>query len=569
MELRIKPFPKNTYPKKGLLIKDPSPAVWLHEMEILGIDLNKVKSYAIPANEPNILYGCLLVFYDEAPKEIGRNAYFQCVDDKFFIPENTLYYPKINPEDWKPLDSRFVIMHPEFGLVKLSEEIDWLSVVQEPEISSESVRKPSNGVKIPQHIESFIVDMDDEKILQALQQPQSEEEWMKNLPFDLKKVIAGNKKEIEKYLKYIEKYPDRAVELGVPLDTLGTSRGDGFGNFTFKDSWLSSLFGGSENKKETTGARNFRRVFWAVVGIAILLKIFMPSDKDKAQKEDFIVSSGNIMNGTEKPSADMLAYQSGVTDIDIKIDSIYGRDRRKLITEHQKANSFRNSNNENSYNEYLKKGGRPINDIQKDISSLNGNIDRSKDSLKIIYTKKITKHLAQQEESLKRNISDSLKQYTKGQPVNGEVVKFILKKKQVLIADSLGRLYGTLNMTDLPPSPIKDSKLGTMDTNASSYEKKTSVSDILYMVIFMFGAIGIYSFIFRKKSLNLGGDNVPFWMKIFLAAILVAMLVYLFYPLIRMFGYNWFVWVLVIGVILVLYRLFSEDKTILNSEDDE
>jgi len=569
MELRIKPFPKNTYPKKGLLIKDPSPAVWLHEMEILGIDLNKVKSYAIPANEPNILYGCLLVFYDEAPKEIGRNAYFQCVGDKFFIPENTLFYPKINPEDWKPLDSRFVIMHPEFGLVKLSEEIDWLSVVQEPEISSESVRKPSNGVKIPQHIESFIVDMDDEKILQALQQPQSEEEWMKNLPFDLKKVMAGNKKEIEKYLKYIEKYPDRAVELGVPLDTLGTSRGDGFGNFTFGDSWLSSLFGGSENKKETAGARNFRRVFWAVVGIAILLKIFMPSDKDKTQKEDFIVSSGNIMNGTEKSSADMLAYQSGVTDIDIKIDSIYGRDRRKLITEHQKANSFRNSNNENSYNEYLKKGGRPINDIQKDISSLNGNIDRSKDSLKIIYTKKITKHLAQQEESLKRNISDSLKQYTKGQPVNGEVVKFILKKKQVLIADSLGRLYGTLNMTDLPPSPIKDSKLGTMDTNVGSSEKKTSVSDILYMVIFMFGAIGIYSFIFRKKSLNLGGDNVPFWVKIFLAAILVAMLVYLFYPLIRMFGYNWFVWVLVIGVILVLYRLFSEDKTILNSEDDE
>jgi peptidoglycan/LPS O-acetylase OafA/YrhL len=89
------------------------------------------------------------------------------------------------------------------------------------------------------------------------------------------------------------------------------------------------------------------------------------------------------------------------------------------------------------------------------------------------------------------------------------------------------------------------------------------------LVIFMFGAIGIYSFIFRRKSLNLGGDNVPFWVKILLAAVLVAMLVYLFYPLIKMFGYNWFVWVLVIGVILVLYRLFSEDKTILNSEDDE
>jgi hypothetical protein len=57
---------------------------------------------------------------------------------------------------------------------------------------------------------------------------------MKNLPFDMKKVMTGNKKEIEKYLKYIEKYPDRAVELGVPLDIMGTSRGDGFGILNLK-----------------------------------------------------------------------------------------------------------------------------------------------------------------------------------------------------------------------------------------------------------------------------------------------------------------------------------------------
>lgn len=570
MELRIKPFPKNNYPKKGLLIKDPSPRIWLHEMELLGIELHKVKSYPIPANEPNILYGCLLVFYDEAPQEIGRNAYFQCVDDQLFIPENTMFYPRINPEDWQSAGARYLIMHPEFGLVKLSEEIDWFSVIQEPEMRSEPVKKPSNGVRIPRHIESFTVDMDDEKVLEALRQPKNEEEWMKNLPFDLKKVMAGNKKEIEKYLKYIEKYPDRAVELGVPLDTLGTSRGDGFGKFSFADGWLGGLFGGSGDKKETAGTRNFRRIFWAVVVIAIILKIALPSDQDKTSKEDFIVSSGNIMNGTEKAPADIMAYQSGVTDIDMKIDSIYGKERRKLINEHQKAAiSFQNSNDRNSYEDYLKKGGRPINDIQKDISSFNGTMDKSRDSLKIIYTKKITKHLVQHEESLKQHISDSLKQYTRGKPVNGEVVKFLLKKKQVLIADSLGKLYGTLTMTDLPPPPVKDSKLGTVDSNVDTPDRRTSVSDILYLVIFMFGAVGIYSFIFKRKSLNLGGDHVPFWVKIVLATVLVAMLVYLFYPLVRMFGYNWFVWVLVIGVILVLYRLFSEDKTILNSEDDE
>ncbi|HBV18008.1 APC family permease [Chryseobacterium carnipullorum] len=568
MELRIKPFPKNSYPKKGLLIKDSSPGVWLHELEVLGVDLNTVKSYAIPSDQPNVLYGCLIVFYHEAPQEIGKNAYFQCVDDQLFIPENTVFYPKVNPEDWKSAEAKLMIMHPEFGLVKLSEEINWISLLQEPGIAKGKVRKPSNGVKTPQHIESFTVEMDDEKILAALQQPKNEEEWMKNLPFDLKKVMAGNKKEIEKYLKYIEQYPDRAVELGVPLDIMGTSRGDGFGKFTFGDRWLSALFGGSGDQKETAGTRNFRKIFWAVVIIAILFRIFMPSDQNKTIKEDFLVSSGKIMNGADKTRADMIAYQSGVTDIDMKIDSIYGKTRKKLSSEYSAAGAAM-SKDKNEREQYKKSGGRNLGEVGNDIEKLNAREQNSRDSLKIVYSKKITKHLVQQEATMKRRISDSLKQYSKGKPVNGEVVKFVLKKKQVLMADSLGRLYGTLDMMQAPPTPVKDSKIGKLESGDSSSQEKTKVSDILYLVIFMFGAVGMYSFIFKRKSLNLGGDSVPLWVKIILSVFLVAMLVYLFYPLIKMFGYNWFVWLLVICVILLLYRLFSEDKTILNPDDDE
>lgn len=91
--------------------------------------------------------------------------------------------------------------------------------------------KASKGVQIPKEIKSFTVEMNDAKVLEALQKSQTQEEWMKDLPFDVKKVLAGNKKEIKKYLKYIEKYPDRAVKLGVPLDLLGTSRGGWFWKF--------------------------------------------------------------------------------------------------------------------------------------------------------------------------------------------------------------------------------------------------------------------------------------------------------------------------------------------------
>ncbi|UKB84742.1 APC family permease [Chryseobacterium sp. MEBOG06] len=565
MELRIKPFPKNNYPRRGLLIRGSSPVIWLQEMEKLSIKLSGVKSYAIPANLPNELYGCFLVFDDHAPQEIGKNAYFQCVDHRFFIPENTTFYPKINQEDWELLDEFLLIMHPEFGLVKLSEEIDWIALIKEPEKTDGSIRKPLNGVVIPQKIDRYTVEMDDEKVLQALEPSQTEEEWMNNLPFDLKKVMAGNKKEIEKYLKYIEKYPDRAIELGVPLDIMGTSRGDGFGKFT----WLGGLFGGNFNgKKESAGTRNFRRIFWAVIIIAILLRIVLPSEKDKAGQAETGVSSGTVVTDAVKAPSDMIAFQSGISEIDLKIDSIYHQKRKKLSNELITAGVVE-SRNEKERENYKKSGGRSVGEIGQDIDKLGNNEQQSRDSLKTIYTKKIKKHVAGKTEQLKRRISDSLKQYTRGQPVNGDVVKYILKKKQVLMEDSLGKLYGTFNNADPSSASVKKSKVKGMSTDSSPLKKEPPVTDILYMIIFMIAAVGFYSFFFKNKSVNLGGDHVPGWVKLILIAILIAMLIYLFYPLVKMFGYNWFVWALVIGVMLLLYRLFREDKTILNSDDDE
>lgn len=564
MELRIKPFPKNNYPKKGLLIRGSSPVVWLQEMEILGIDLNLVKSFAIPANSPNVLYGCFIIFNDYAPQEIGRNAYFQCVDDRLFIPENTTFYPKINPEDWAQLDSRFLIMHPEFGLVKLSEEIDWISIIQKPGTINKSVRRPLNGVSIPQKIKNYTVEMDDEKVMETLQPKQTEEEWMNNLPFDLKKVMAGNKKEIEKYLQYIEKYPERAVELGIPLDIMGTSRGDGFGKFT----WLEGLFGGSNGKKESAGTRNFRRAFWAVIIAAIVLRIALPSNKKSNEQQETGPSSGTIVNNAVKAPSDMIAFQSGTSEIDLKIDSMYHQERKGLSKELINAGIIESKTKKDKEN-YKKAGGRDVGEIGKDIEKLVNKEKQSRDSLKTIYTKKIAKHLEQKTEKLKHKISDSLKQYTKGKPVNGDVVKYLLKKKKALIADSLGKLYGTLDIVDPSSASIDKSKVKGIGTEGTPLEEKAPVSDILYMIILMIAGVGLYSFLFKNKSLNVGGDSVPVWVKFILITILVAMLVYLFYPLVEMFGYNWFVWVLVIGVMLILYRLFREDKTILKSDDDE
>lgn len=565
MELRIKPFPKNSYPKKGLLIKGSSPLVWLYEMEILGIDLHEVQSFPIPSTEPNILYGCFLVFKNLAPNEIGRNSYFQCVDNRFFIPENTVFYPKVNPEEWQNIDAEYLIMHPEFGLVKLNEKIDWISIIQNPEISEDKVRKPSKGVQIPQKIESFTVEMDDEKVLESLEKPQTEEEWMKNLPFDMKKVMAGNKKEIEKYLKYIEKYPDRAVELGVPLDIMGTSRGDGFGIFKFKNSWLEKLFGKKEedNLDGKSSGRNYRWVFWAVLLMIGLARVFMNLNKD-GTKESQSISSGKVQTPDKKMMAPVVAYKSGVTDIDMKIDSMYGKKRRELMKEHMNASLSMSKPGEKSYQEYLNNGGRPLDKIQNDIFKLNDKTDAATDSLKRVYRKKIVKYLAQNEGKIREKIKDSIQKSGSGKPADEGVVKTIIKKKAILVEDSLGRLYGTKEFPQTPPA------ISTLNAEKSNPEEKsTSFTEIFWLIVAMTGAVGLYSFFVKRKSLNVGGDNVPAGTKIFLMIILMAMLAYIFYPLIEMFGYNWFVWILIIGIVLLLYRLFSEDETILKSDKDE
>ncbi|MCU7618835.1 APC family permease [Chryseobacterium sp. PBS4-4] len=570
MELRIQPFPKNIYPKKGLLIKGSSPFTWLHEMETLGIDLNQIQSFPIPSNEPNVLYGCFLIFQNNAPSEIGRNSYFQCVDNKFFIPENTIFYPKINPEEWQNIDADFLIMHPEFGLVKLNEEIDWISLVQNPKQSEDKIRKPSNGVKIPRKIESYTVEMDDEKVLEALQKPQTEEEWMKDLPFDLKKVMAGNKKEIEKYLKYIEKYPYRAVDLGIPLDVTGTSRGDGFAKLMFGNSWLGKLFGGNSSGSErSTYSEKYRWVFWVFLIVIGLIRLFVYMNKTEAVENVPMASSGKVSDVDKDIMTPVVAYQSGVTDIDLKIDSMYGRKRNDLTKEHINASLELSKPNEKSYEEYLKNGGRPIDKIQADIFNLNDKTSAATDSLKKIYRKKIVKYLVQNEVKVRKKITDSLNKISSGKPADQGIVKTIFKKKQILIEDSLGRLYGTKEMVE-PPIDLNRGKIvETLESEKPYSKNDISFSEIIWLIIFMTGVVGLYSFIVKRKSLNIGGENVPNGIKIFLVIVLVAMLAYLFYPLIEMFGYNWFVWILIIGVVLLLYRLFSEDKTILKSDKDE
>ncbi|KUJ60704.1 hypothetical protein AR687_16895 [Flavobacteriaceae bacterium CRH] len=235
MELKLKINTKNTYPKGGILIKSASVEVWLHEIQNIGLTLGSVKVFPVPGTRANELFGCLIVFNQSKSKigDIEKNNFYQLAENKLFIPENTSIAPELTEEEWHKLFSEYHLLHPEIGLVELKEEVNWTDLLQLPVLREIEITVPSKSVSIPQFITSMRVEVDQEKILNDIENPVSEEEMIAKLPFDLQKLMKGNQKEMDKFLKFLDENPKLALQLAIPLDTLGTSRGDSYGKFSF------------------------------------------------------------------------------------------------------------------------------------------------------------------------------------------------------------------------------------------------------------------------------------------------------------------------------------------------
>ncbi|MEP7094012.1 MAG: hypothetical protein ABI793_08130 [Flavobacterium sp.] len=244
MELKLNINTKNTYPKGGIFIKNAAAEVWLHEIQSMGLALDDVNVFPVPGMRANELSGCLIVFNQSTSKigDIGKNNFYQLAANKLFIPENTFVSPELTEEEWYKLFSeKYHFLHPETGLVELEDEINWTDLIQFPKSKEIVITEPSKTVSIPQFITSMRIEVDQEKILEGIENPVSEEEMIEKLPFNMKKLLNGNNREMDKFLAYLEKNPEVAMKLGVPLDTLGTGRGGNAGSFSF-NAGIGSLF---------------------------------------------------------------------------------------------------------------------------------------------------------------------------------------------------------------------------------------------------------------------------------------------------------------------------------------
>ena len=251
MELKLQPHTKNQYTRGAILIKKASPKEWLQQIEQMGLDLSVLKAYPVPSLVPNELYGCLLVFEKECPKiDIGPNNYCQIVENRLFIPEYSQLVPQLTAEEWaKNFDTKSHIFHPDFGLVQLTEPIDWTEILSEITATVATITKPSKAIFIPKSITSLRLELEPETILDNIENPFGEQEKIEKLPFNIQKLMKGNQKEMDKFLAYMEKNPELAMQYAIPLDSLNSNRGgnDAIYKFGGTNSILTRIKNGWRN----------------------------------------------------------------------------------------------------------------------------------------------------------------------------------------------------------------------------------------------------------------------------------------------------------------------------------
>lgn len=303
MQLNIKPSGANIYPLNGVLIKGETPAVWIRELQRMKLTLDGIRVYPLPGAVPNSLWGCCVDLLNEQRiADIGLNEYCQSIGQRLFIPEYTVLTPKLSAKEIEQFfGSSLHILHPEFGLAELTEEVQWPDLVHNVDIRTVHISKPADSVYVPMQVHSFqkgsitpqeaIKDLEErvfpkpqkfsDKPLDPIEkgkllvykllfdsgqsgkdsgqagkdgrakesQPgnfitwlsgffKNGEGWMSSLQQDYEDLERRNRKQVDKLLDMFKHNPHEALKYAIPLDEKGVSRGRPTkGRFTLSKRW--------------------------------------------------------------------------------------------------------------------------------------------------------------------------------------------------------------------------------------------------------------------------------------------------------------------------------------------
>jgi hypothetical protein len=145
-----------------------------------------------------------------------------------------------------------------------------------------------------------------------------------------------------KYIEYLKKYPERAVYLGIPLDIHSALRG-GFGNFNWGG--FDSFGGGSEASSKEGGTRGKitgpQKMLIIILALIVVIIFAIDFGRNQARQEQELSSDSYSENTVEAnpytENEQGLVFESGFTEIDRKVDSIFGNERSWLISDYKRT----------------------------------------------------------------------------------------------------------------------------------------------------------------------------------------------------------------------------------------
>jgi tetratricopeptide (TPR) repeat protein len=325
MELTLRPHHKNTFPLRGLLIRHASVATWIKELQHLQVSLPEISIYPVPNLAPNTIWGCLVTFGADIGKaQAGRHELCQAVSDNLFIPEKSALYPVLTDAEMQKLfASGKHIIHPEFGVVELTETLNILALVNPPVLKPVAVTRPHAPVFIPKTIRGFQVHtIPPEEVLKNLSEnifPRHEK--LKDKPLNvLEKARLGlyrmifskkkdesagntvdgavektglgaklesffdklfpsnnkwnrlqqdfedledrNRKQIDKLMDLLKNNPDEALKYAIPLDPGQSTRGGEASQLDLSKRWLDFSLFSSSGRGSGSGAINLGDHFY-------------------------------------------------------------------------------------------------------------------------------------------------------------------------------------------------------------------------------------------------------------------------------------------------------------------
>jgi hypothetical protein len=301
MKIELKFSAKNHYPFGAVFLPGNLVTNWLNELDLMGFDASDIETYAVPGHRATEISGCVAIVYkDIGKKDIRANMFCQCAGKYLFIPANTMLYPALADSEIEALcKKKLHFLHPEYGLIELSEPIRWASLIRKPIFLRVITNTPEHGTRFPTELRSIrLMPSDPDKALSNFEQAnfpvreplpnkplnllekiklylykllfksasengRKKPSWITKIPFlfkmlertdalmnrmqtDYSALEKRNEKTVDQLVRLLKDNPELGLKYALPLDASGMRRkkGNWFGKFTLERRWTDfSLFG--------------------------------------------------------------------------------------------------------------------------------------------------------------------------------------------------------------------------------------------------------------------------------------------------------------------------------------